>query len=137
MNTNVRQRFDTNDYENYINGNKERSGINSSIKYWIISAKFVRRKYILSRQRHYFDVTVSPPVSKRLAVVYDCNNFKSVDHTVVVMSHESYSLWGSFLSRRDSSYRRFCFKKIADKPEGVFRNSTDLLSIESIPSRPD
>ena len=57
--TTVRYKRHTTSYENYINGNKERSGINSSIKYWIISAKFVLRNY--------FDVTVSPPECRRFA----------------------------------------------------------------------
>ena len=73
--TTVRYKRHTTSYENYINGNKERSGINSSIKYWIISTKFVLRKYRQSWQRNYYDATVSPSVCRRFAAFSEIFTF--------------------------------------------------------------
>ena len=102
--TTVRYKRHTTSYENYINGNKERSGINSSIKYWIISAKFVLRKYRQSCQRNYYDATVSPPVCRRFAA------FQVINETVLFVRHATYSVRLTWIISMFFADRRRCWE---------------------------
>ena len=113
--TTVRYKRHTTSYENYINGNKERSGINSSIKYWIISAKFVLRKYRQSCQRNYYDATVSPPVCRRFAA------FQVINETVLFVRHATYSVQLTWIISM--------FLQIEDDAGSFFRNSSNFASV--------